>query len=99
MASPTSLSSLLAAGSVKQALDAFYQHTPKALVHFNDIVVKRGEGSWLYTSDGAKYLDMTSGIGVTSTGHCHPNVVQAVQQQASQVVHAQQNICGATEQT
>ncbi len=38
-----------------------------------------------------------TGIGVTSTGHCHPGVVAAVQRQAGEIVHAQQNVYGAHE--
>eukprot|EP00798_Chlamydomonas_sp_ICE-L_P006282 gene6282-2913_t len=81
-------------GSVtaKALLDAFYTKTPGALSHFN-----RGEGSWVWDTDGNKFLDMTSGIGVTSTGHCHPTVVEAVQKQAATIVHAQQNVFGAHE--
>ncbi len=38
-----------------------------------------GEGIYLYDEEGTRYIDFTSGIGVTSTGHCHPRVVEAVQ--------------------
>jgi 4-aminobutyrate aminotransferase len=37
----------------------------------------RGEGVYLYDTDGRRHLDFTAGIGVTSTGHCHPTVVAA----------------------
>ena len=37
-------------------------------------------------------LDFTSGIAVTNTGHCHPRVVAAIQEQAAKIIHAQQNI-------
>ncbi|MEB3733535.1 aminotransferase class III-fold pyridoxal phosphate-dependent enzyme [Halopseudomonas pachastrellae] len=40
-------------------------------------------------TDGRRYLDFTSGIGVTSTGHCHPTVVAAAQEQVGRVIHAQ----------
>ena len=59
---------------------------------FTDIDADRGEGSWLIARDGTRYLDYTSGIGVTNTGHCHPRVVQAVQEQAGKLLHAQVNI-------
>ena len=49
----------------------------------------RGEGVWLYDADDRRHLDFTAGIGVTSTGHCHPRVVEAIQQQASQLIHGQ----------
>ena len=56
------------------------------------IRVDRGEGSWLVTTDGDRYLDYSSGIGVTNTGHAHPRVVAAVQAQAAKLLHGQQNI-------
>ncbi len=56
-----------------------------------NLVVERGEGSYVYTGDGQKYLDFTSGIGVTNTGHCHPAVVKAIQEQAAKIIHAQVN--------
>ncbi len=46
---------------------------------------------------GGGLLGRRAGIGVTSTGHCHPTVVKAVQEQAANVVHAQQNVIGAHE--
>lgn len=49
----------------------------------------RGEGMWLFDAAGRRYLDFTAGIGVTSTGHCHPEVVAAVQQQAATLIHGQ----------
>ncbi len=57
-----------------------------------NIAVDHGEGSWLVTTDGERYLDYTSGIGVTNTGHAHPRVVKAVQDQAAKLLHGQQNI-------
>lgn len=49
----------------------------------------RGEGVYLYDADERQYLDFTAGIGVTSTGHCHPRVVSAVQKQAGELIHGQ----------
>jgi 4-aminobutyrate aminotransferase len=53
------------------------------------VLVERGEGVHLYAEDGRRYLDFTAGIGVTSTGHCHPRVVAAVQEQAATLIHGQ----------
>ena len=53
------------------------------------VVVDHGEGVYLYDTDGNRHLDFTSGIGVTSTGHCHPKVVAAAQEQIGKVIHAQ----------
>ena len=58
-----------------------------------DFVVERGEGAYVYTTEGEQYLDFTSGIGVTNTGHAHPRVVKAIQDQAAKMMHAQVNSC------
>jgi acetylornithine/N-succinyldiaminopimelate aminotransferase len=52
-----------------------------------DIVVDRGEGLYLYATDGRKFLDFTSGIAVTSLGHCHPHLIEAVTAQANTLWH------------
>jgi 4-aminobutyrate aminotransferase len=65
---------------------------PPVWGRITNLVVERGEGSWLITTDGDRYLDYSSGIGVTNTGHAHPRVVAAVQAQAAKILHAQQNI-------
>jgi 4-aminobutyrate aminotransferase len=56
------------------------------------IIADHGEGVYLYDVEGRRYLDFTSGIGVTNTGHAHPHVVRAVQEQAAKMLHAQVNI-------
>ena len=65
---------------------------PAVWSRITNLIVDRGEGSWLVTTDGARYLDYTSGIGVTNTGHAHPRVVDAIQEQAAKLLHGQQNI-------
>jgi len=65
---------------------------PPVWGRITNLVVERGEGSWLITRDGERYLDYSAGIGVTNTGHAHPRVVAAIQEQASKIIHAQQNI-------
>jgi acetylornithine/N-succinyldiaminopimelate aminotransferase len=47
----------------------------------------RGEGSRLWDSEGNEYLDCLCGISVTSLGHCHPRVVEAVREQAGRLMH------------
>jgi len=51
------------------------------------IVVERAKGSNLYDMNGDAYLDFASGIAVTNLGHCHPRVVQAVQEQVAKLMH------------
>jgi acetylornithine/N-succinyldiaminopimelate aminotransferase len=52
-----------------------------------DVAVERGEGCYLYATDGRKFLDFTSGIAVTSLGHCHPQLIEAVTAQAQKLWH------------
>ena len=51
------------------------------------VAVQRASGAMVWGVDGNRYLDFTSGIGVTNTGHCHPRVVEAVQRQAAELMH------------
>lgn len=53
------------------------------------VLAARGEGMYLYDESDRRYLDFTAGIGVTGTGHCHPRVVEAAQQQVGTLIHAQ----------
>jgi len=65
---------------------------PPVWSRITNLDVDRGEGSWLITTGGERYLDYSSGIGVTNTGHAHPRVVAAIQAQAAKLLHGQQNI-------
>ncbi len=56
-----------------------------------ELDVVSGSGCRVTTVSGDAYIDFTSGIAVTSTGHCHPHVVAAIQKQAAQFIHAQVN--------
>jgi 4-aminobutyrate aminotransferase len=59
------------------------------LTQATPVLAERGEGVYLYDEDGRRYLDFTAGIGVTSTGHCHPRVVAAAQAQVGTLIHGQ----------
>jgi acetylornithine/succinyldiaminopimelate/putrescine aminotransferase len=48
---------------------------------------ERGEGCWLVTADGERYLDFAAGIAVNSLGHCHPHLVAALTEQAGKLWH------------
>jgi acetylornithine/N-succinyldiaminopimelate aminotransferase len=50
------------------------------------VVAKRGEGVWIFTSDGERYLDLYGGHAVAGTGHCHPHVVNAIKKQADELL-------------
>jgi 4-aminobutyrate aminotransferase len=51
------------------------------------LVARRGRGTRIEDVDGNEFLDFAAGIAVTSTGHCHPEVVAAIQQQAGELIH------------
>lgn len=52
-----------------------------------DIAFEWGEGAWVIATDGRRYLDFGAGVGVTSLGHCHPHLVEALNRQASRLWH------------
>jgi acetylornithine/N-succinyldiaminopimelate aminotransferase len=68
--------------SVAQKEDQFELATYKKM----PIAAERGEGVWVYTSDGEKFLDLYGGHAVAGTGHCHPRVVKAIHTQAEQLL-------------
>ena len=51
------------------------------------LAAKRGEGAMVEDVDGNRFLDFNAGIAVVATGHCHPRVVEAIQQQAARLIH------------
>ena len=67
---------------IAQQEDQFQVATYKKMA----IAVERGEGSWVWTSEGEKYLDLYGGHAVCATGHCHPHVVDAISKQAGKVL-------------
>src|SRR6266513_3468907 len=54
------------------------------------LVAERASGVWVEDVDGNTFLDCNAGVAVCSTGHCHPEVVRAIQEQTEQLIH----ICG-----
>jgi 4-aminobutyrate aminotransferase len=54
------------------------------------LVAERASGVWVEDVDGNVFLDCNAGVAVCSTGHCHPEVVKAIQQQAQELIH----MCG-----
>ncbi len=72
---------------VARSIQAVSPSLPRAY----PLAVKRAQGVMVEDVDGNRFLDCAAGIAVCSTGHCHPRVVQAIQEQAARLVH----ICGA----
>jgi acetylornithine/N-succinyldiaminopimelate aminotransferase len=52
-----------------------------------DLAFERGEGAWLWTTDGRRFLDFGAGIATASVGHGNPHLVQAIAEQAAKVMH------------
>ena len=67
--------------------DGFLRHVAQTSPAPMGLEVVRAEGSWLYTADGRRYLDLIAGIGVSALGHGHPAVLDAVAAQARRHLH------------
>ncbi len=52
-----------------------------------DLAFERGEGAWLWTSDGRRFLDFGAGIATSSLGHGHPHLTKVIAEQAAKVMH------------
>ena len=63
------------------------QWTSPSVPRAYPVVPIRGEGCTIEDIDGNLFLDFNAGIAVTSTGHCHPDVVKAIQEQAAKLIH------------
>ena len=62
---------------------AIFFHTYKRL----PLEISRGEGAYLYASDGTRYLDMFGGLAVNALGYGHPSVLQAIKEQSGRYIH------------
>lgn len=79
-------------------MSSLINYLPKSLAKLHrEIIVSYAQGSWLWSINGKKYLDLTSGIGVLSVGHCHPRLVATAQNQVAKLVHAPQLTFGSHE--
>src|SRR5271165_5402998 len=68
-------------------LERDHQFTSPSYTRAYPLVCARGSGAVIEDVDGNLFLDFTAGIAVNSTGHCHPQVVDAIQDQAGQLIH------------
>jgi 4-aminobutyrate aminotransferase len=77
--------------AVKQRTEKYVRRDAEAispsLTRTYPFVMDQGKGSLVWDVDGSQYIDFTAGIAVTSTGHCHPDVVQAIKGQADKFIH------------
>ena len=72
---------------VPKLLDLEDKYFAKVLARTTRVFVERGEGSYLYTPDGRRYLDFVMGIASVNTGHSHPRVIEAAKAQIDKLVH------------
>jgi 4-aminobutyrate aminotransferase len=71
----------------KAAVDADHRLISPSYTRSYPLVAKRGRGIRVEDVDGNEFLDFAAGIAVVSTGHCHPEVVAAIQKQAAELIH------------
>ncbi len=66
---------------------ALYDRYAIPVYNRNGVAVARASGSWVWDSEGRRYLDFFPGWGVNSLGHCHPRIVKALRTQAQRLIH------------
>jgi 4-aminobutyrate aminotransferase len=71
----------------KALIEADELYTSPSYTRVYPLACERGMGAVIEDVDGNRFLDFTAGIAVCSTGHCHPQVVAAIQQQAAKLIH------------
>src|SRR5436309_9796281 len=71
----------------QELLERDHRFVSPSYTRIYPLVVERGSGAVIQDVDGNRFLDFTAGIAVTATGHCHPHVVAAIQDQAAKLIH------------
>src|SRR5450432_6027 len=73
--------------NAKRVLEGDEKYISPSYTRSYPMVAKRGRGIVVEDVDGNEFFDFSAGIAVTSTGHCHPEVVAAIQRQAAELIH------------
>src|SRR5881398_1442142 len=73
--------------NAKRIIDGDDKYISPSYTRSYPMVAKSGRGIVITDVDGNEFFDFSAGIAVTSTGHCHPEVVAAIQQQAAELIH------------
>lgn len=71
----------------KRILNKDHKYVSPSYTRYYPAVIERGQGVWVTDVDGNVFLDFSAGIGVVSTGHCHPEVVKAIKEQSAKLLH------------
>lgn len=74
----------------RQIIEADHEFVTPSYTRPYPFVARRAAGVWIEDADGNTFLDCNAGVAVCSTGHCHPEVVEAIQTQAAEMIH----MCG-----
>jgi 4-aminobutyrate aminotransferase len=82
-----SIKTALPGTNARRILEADERYISPSYTRSYPMVAKRGRGCIVEDVDGNEFLDFSAGIAVTSTGHCHPEVVAAIQKQAAELIH------------
>src|SRR5438552_7829638 len=69
-----------------EEISSLEEHYQLATYKKMPVVAERGEGVWIYASNGDRYLDLYGGHAVAGTGHCHPHVVKAIREQTEKLL-------------
>src|SRR5438552_13559219 len=81
------IKTVLPGPKAKALLDRDNKYMSPSYTRIYPLVCARGSGAIIEDVDGNLFLDFTAGIAVNSTGHCHPRVVSAIQDQAGKLIH------------
>lgn len=71
----------------RKVLEKDQKYVSQSYTRVYPFVIKKGRGVWVEDVDSNRFLDFTSGIAVLNTGHCHPEIVKAIQEQAEEFIH------------
>src|SRR5437868_5745762 len=82
-----SIKTALPGPKAQELLERDQRYVSPSYTRIYPLVVERGSGAVIQDVDRNLFLDFTAGIAVTSTGHCHPEVVAAIQDQAATLIH------------
>jgi len=72
--------------------DDYKEYLSPALAKATDLVIEKGEGCYVTTTEGEKYLDFVQGIAVNALGHCYPPIVEAIKKQCSTLINGSFNM-------
>lgn len=76
----------------QRLLERDAKNVSRVMYRYTPVAFERGEGCYLFDIEGNRYLDFAAGIATCAVGHCHPQVVQAVKEQAENLLHLMNHV-------